>query len=158
MYNNEKSPSPEAISASTVSETTLFCIEAVHSLPPCWNHDEYVFHAHVYYGTRPLKRLHTTQSSKIEGAGFYPRIIFDTWWVETLMIISLRVTALSRTLSLSSAYGFSPLLFCVARQVLCIRYLKVWEHVLCTIFSKKRVQKPFWQKMCWCCDIQWWVF
>ncbi|KAI5637162.1 phosphatidylinositol 3- and 4-kinase domain-containing protein [Phthorimaea operculella] len=69
----------KAIPAHTISETTLFCIEAVHCLPHCWNHDEYLFHAQVYYGTRPLKTLHLTNSSKIECAGFYPRIIFDTW-------------------------------------------------------------------------------
>ncbi|KAL4710311.1 hypothetical protein ACJJTC_011127, partial [Scirpophaga incertulas] len=69
----------QAVPAHTISEATLFCIEAVHCLPLCWNHDEYLFHAQVYYGTRPLKTLHLTQSAKIETAGFYPRIVFDTW-------------------------------------------------------------------------------
>ncbi|CAG9791840.1 unnamed protein product [Diatraea saccharalis] len=69
----------QAVPAYTIQETTLFCIEAVHCLPLCWNHDEYLFHAQVYYGTRPLKALHLTQSSRIECGGFYPRIIFDTW-------------------------------------------------------------------------------
>ncbi|CAK1578120.1 unnamed protein product [Parnassius mnemosyne] len=69
----------KAAPAHTISETVLFCIEAVHCLPLCWNHDEYLFHAQIYYGTRPLKTVHATQSSKIECGGFYPRIIFDTW-------------------------------------------------------------------------------
>ncbi|CAH0717341.1 unnamed protein product, partial [Brenthis ino] len=69
----------KAVPARTVPETMLFCIEAVHRLPLCWAHDEYLFHAQVYYGTRPLKVLHLTHISKIECAGFYPRIIFDTW-------------------------------------------------------------------------------
>ncbi|XP_045763916.1 phosphatidylinositol 4-phosphate 3-kinase C2 domain-containing subunit alpha isoform X1 [Maniola jurtina] len=69
----------KAVPAHTISETMLFCIEAVHCLPHCWTHDEYLFHAQVYYGTRPLKALHLTHVSKIECGGFYPRIIFDTW-------------------------------------------------------------------------------
>ncbi|XP_061378857.1 phosphatidylinositol 4-phosphate 3-kinase C2 domain-containing subunit alpha isoform X2 [Danaus plexippus] len=69
----------KAVSSQSVTETMLFCIEAVHSLPLCWTHDEYLFHAQIYYGTRPLKTLHVTQESKIECGGFYPRIIFDTW-------------------------------------------------------------------------------
>ncbi|XP_049865129.1 phosphatidylinositol 4-phosphate 3-kinase C2 domain-containing subunit alpha isoform X2 [Pectinophora gossypiella] len=69
----------KAVPAHTCVEATLFCIEAVHCLPLCWSHDEYMFHGQVYHGTRPLKTLHLTQSSKIECAGFYPRIIFDTW-------------------------------------------------------------------------------
>ncbi|RVE42898.1 hypothetical protein evm_012453 [Chilo suppressalis] len=68
-----------AVPAYTIPETTLFCIEAVHCLPLCWNHDEYLFHTQVYYGTRPLKTLHLTQTSSVECGGFYPRIIFDTW-------------------------------------------------------------------------------
>ncbi|XP_047023656.1 phosphatidylinositol 4-phosphate 3-kinase C2 domain-containing subunit alpha [Helicoverpa zea] len=69
----------KAIPAHTISETTLFCIEAVHCLPLCWSHEDYLFQAQVYYGTRPLKTLHVTQPSRIESAAFYPRIIFDTW-------------------------------------------------------------------------------
>lgn len=69
----------KAVPAHTISETTLFCIEAVHCLPLCWSHDEYMFHAQIYHGTRPLKTLRFTQASKIECGGFYPRIIFDTW-------------------------------------------------------------------------------
>ncbi|XP_068627599.1 phosphatidylinositol 4-phosphate 3-kinase C2 domain-containing subunit alpha [Battus philenor] len=69
----------KAVPAHTIVETMLFCIEAVHCLPLCWNHDEYLFHAQIYYGTRPLKTIHATHSSKIECGGFYPRIIFDTW-------------------------------------------------------------------------------
>ncbi|XP_073962722.1 phosphatidylinositol-4-phosphate 3-kinase catalytic subunit Pi3K68D isoform X4 [Choristoneura fumiferana] len=71
--------SDKAEPSHKMSESTLFCIEAVHCLPPGWSHDDYVFHAQVLYGTRPLKRLHLTQTSKIECGGFYPRIIFDTW-------------------------------------------------------------------------------
>ncbi|XP_046978612.1 phosphatidylinositol 4-phosphate 3-kinase C2 domain-containing subunit alpha isoform X1 [Vanessa cardui] len=69
----------KAVPAHTITETLLLCIEAVHSLPLCWNHDEYLFHVQAYYGTRPLKTLHVTHISKIECGGFYPRIIFDTW-------------------------------------------------------------------------------
>ncbi|CAH2091791.1 unnamed protein product [Euphydryas editha] len=73
-------PDPaKAVPAHSVTETLLFCIEAVHSLPLSWTHDEYLFDAQVYYGTRPLKSLHITHVSKIECGGFYPRIIFDTW-------------------------------------------------------------------------------
>ncbi|XP_045533800.1 phosphatidylinositol 4-phosphate 3-kinase C2 domain-containing subunit alpha [Papilio machaon] len=73
------SQSNKAVAAHSISETMLFCIEAVHCLPMCWSHDEYLFHAQIYYGTRPLKTVHATHSSKIECGGFYPRIIFDTW-------------------------------------------------------------------------------
>ncbi|KAJ8724887.1 hypothetical protein PYW07_015845 [Mythimna separata] len=72
----------KAVAAHTISETTLFCIEAVHCLPLCWGpsiYEDYLFQAQVYYGTRPLKSLHVTQASRIESGGFYPRIIFDTW-------------------------------------------------------------------------------
>ncbi|CAH0668895.1 unnamed protein product [Spodoptera exigua] len=69
----------KAVPAHTISEATLFCIEAVHCLPLCWNHDDYLFQAQIFYGTRPLKSLHVTQPSRIECGGFYPRIIFDTW-------------------------------------------------------------------------------
>ncbi|XP_028163897.1 phosphatidylinositol 4-phosphate 3-kinase C2 domain-containing subunit alpha isoform X2 [Ostrinia furnacalis] len=79
LLQNSASEYSEAVPAHTITETTLFCIEAVHCLPPCWAHDEYLFHAQVYHGTRPLKAIHLTQSSKIECGGFYPRIIFDTW-------------------------------------------------------------------------------
>ncbi|XP_063635795.1 phosphatidylinositol 4-phosphate 3-kinase C2 domain-containing subunit alpha [Cydia splendana] len=71
--------SDKATPAYKMTETTLFCIEAVHRLPPSWNHEDYVFHAHVHYGTRPLKTLRLTQTSRIDSAGFYQRIIFDTW-------------------------------------------------------------------------------
>ncbi|CAB3256692.1 unnamed protein product [Arctia plantaginis] len=69
----------KAIPAHTIAESTLFCIEAVHCLPLCWNHDDYLFHTQVYYGTRALNSLRVTHPSKIECASFYPRIIFDTW-------------------------------------------------------------------------------
>lgn len=69
----------KAMPASTMSEMTLFCIEAVHCLPLCWSHDDYLFHAQVYHGTRHLNALRVTHPSNIESAGFYPRIIFDTW-------------------------------------------------------------------------------
>ncbi|XP_045492000.1 phosphatidylinositol 4-phosphate 3-kinase C2 domain-containing subunit alpha [Colias croceus] len=73
-------PDPaKAVPAHTITETVLFCIEAVHNLPMCWNHDEFLFHAQIYYGTRPLKTLHLTHTSRIESGGFYPRIIFDIW-------------------------------------------------------------------------------
>ncbi|XP_026313861.1 phosphatidylinositol 4-phosphate 3-kinase C2 domain-containing subunit alpha isoform X2 [Hyposmocoma kahamanoa] len=82
----------KAVPAHSISETTLFCIEAVHCLPHSWNHDEYLFQAQVYYGTRPLKTKHVTLSSKIESGGFYPRIIFDTW----LNLEDLPINALPR--------------------------------------------------------------
>uniref|UniRef100_A0A2H1VGX9 SFRICE_000012 n=1 Tax=Spodoptera frugiperda TaxID=7108 RepID=A0A2H1VGX9_SPOFR len=69
----------KAVPAHTISEATLFCIEAVHCLPLCWNHEDYLFQAQIFYGTRPLKSLHVTSPSRIECGGFYPRIIFDTW-------------------------------------------------------------------------------
>ncbi|CAH2063570.1 unnamed protein product, partial [Iphiclides podalirius] len=69
----------KAVPAHTITETLLFCVEAVHCLPLCWSHDEYLFHAQVFHGTRPLRAVHATHSSKVECAGFYPRIIFDTW-------------------------------------------------------------------------------
>ncbi|KAJ0179212.1 hypothetical protein K1T71_004924 [Dendrolimus kikuchii] len=77
-YNTPVNPA-KAIPAHTITEATLFCIEAVHCLPLCWNHDDYVLHAQIYHGTRPLKKYRLSQPSKIESAGFYPRIIFDTW-------------------------------------------------------------------------------
>ncbi|XP_045520078.1 phosphatidylinositol 4-phosphate 3-kinase C2 domain-containing subunit alpha isoform X1 [Pieris brassicae] len=84
-------PDPsKAVPADTITETTLFCIEAVHCLPHCWNHDEFLFHAQIYYGTRPLKTLHLTHTSGIENGGFYPRIIFDIWLnMEDMPIYSL---------------------------------------------------------------------
>ncbi|CAK1551645.1 unnamed protein product [Leptosia nina] len=69
----------KAVPSHTITETMLFCIEAVHCLPLCWNHDEFLFHAQIYYGTRALKTLHLTHTSGIENGGFYPRIIFDIW-------------------------------------------------------------------------------
>ncbi|VVD05452.1 unnamed protein product [Leptidea sinapis] len=53
----------DTIPANTVSETLLFCIEAVHSLPLCWTHEEYLCHVQVYHGTRPLNTLHLTNVS-----------------------------------------------------------------------------------------------
>ncbi|XP_013196087.2 phosphatidylinositol 4-phosphate 3-kinase C2 domain-containing subunit alpha isoform X1 [Amyelois transitella] len=77
-YGNPSNPE-KAAPSHTISESTLFCIEAVHCLPLCWAHDEYQFHAQIYHGTRALKMARYTQPSKIECAGFYPRIIFDAW-------------------------------------------------------------------------------
>ncbi|XP_050681509.1 phosphatidylinositol 4-phosphate 3-kinase C2 domain-containing subunit alpha isoform X2 [Leptidea sinapis] len=80
----------DTIPANTVSETLLFCIEAVHSLPLCWTHEEYLCHVQVYHGTRPLNTLHLTNVSAVDGSGFYPRIIFDTWLnLEDVPIYSL---------------------------------------------------------------------
>ncbi|KAG6448082.1 phosphatidylinositol 4-phosphate 3-kinase C2 domain-containing subunit alpha isoform X2 [Manduca sexta] len=80
----------KAVPAHTITETTLFCIEAVHCLPLCWNHDEYLFHVQVFHGTRPMKTIRLTQTSRIECGGFYPRIIFDTWLnLEDLPVNSL---------------------------------------------------------------------
>lgn len=69
----------KSVPAHSISETTLFCIEAVHSLPPCWSYDDYIFHVQVYHGTRSLKQPRNTHTATIENSGFYPRILFDTW-------------------------------------------------------------------------------
>lgn len=69
----------KAVPVGRVHETALFCVEAVHRLPPCWNHDEFMFHAQIYHGTRPLKNSQTTVPTHLEHTGFYPRIVFDTW-------------------------------------------------------------------------------
>ncbi|XP_059060030.1 phosphatidylinositol 4-phosphate 3-kinase C2 domain-containing subunit alpha [Achroia grisella] len=69
----------KAAPSHKVAESTLFCIEALHGLLACWSHDEYQVHAQLYYGTRALHAPYLTQPSRLDCAGFYPRIIFDTW-------------------------------------------------------------------------------
>ncbi|VVD05451.1 unnamed protein product [Leptidea sinapis] len=61
----------DTIPANTVSETLLFCIEAVHSLPLCWTHEEYLCHVQVYHGTRPLNTLHLTNVLNLEDVPIY---------------------------------------------------------------------------------------
>ncbi|KAM3968313.1 LOW QUALITY PROTEIN: phosphatidylinositol-4-phosphate 3-kinase catalytic subunit Pi3K68D [Aphomia sociella] len=62
-----------------VSEATLFCVEAVHSAAAGWSHDEYQLQAQLYHGTRALHHALGSLPAKLDSAGFYPRIIFDTW-------------------------------------------------------------------------------
>ncbi|XP_052751533.1 phosphatidylinositol 4-phosphate 3-kinase C2 domain-containing subunit alpha [Galleria mellonella] len=69
----------KAMPSHRVGEATLFCIEAVHGVPAGWAHDEYQVHAQLHYGPRALHAPHLTHASRLDGAGFYPRLIFDTW-------------------------------------------------------------------------------
>lgn len=66
---------------SYVKETALFYIEGVHRPPVNWNHDEFVIHAQIYHGTRPLRGMQSTHFLPIDTTGFYPRIIFEAWYV-----------------------------------------------------------------------------
>ncbi|CAG9090354.1 unnamed protein product [Plutella xylostella] len=68
-----------AVPSNTVHESTLVCIEAVHSIPPCLQHEEHLFLAQIFHGTRAISRVASTQPCQLDQGGFYPRIIADTW-------------------------------------------------------------------------------
>ncbi|KPJ17846.1 Phosphatidylinositol-4-phosphate 3-kinase C2 domain-containing subunit alpha [Papilio machaon] len=79
------SQSNKAVAAHSISETMLFCIEAVHCLPMCWSHDEYLFHAQIYYGTRPLKTvMWEKRQYLVQLAGALPLVLLaaTSWYGE----------------------------------------------------------------------------
>ncbi|GBP48239.1 Phosphatidylinositol 4-phosphate 3-kinase C2 domain-containing subunit alpha [Eumeta japonica] len=77
----------KALLSHLVTKNVIFCVEAVHRLPPSWNHDEYLFHAFICYGTLLIKS-HLTHSVAIENNGFYPRLSFNAWPIFEDMPIS----------------------------------------------------------------------
>lgn len=70
----------EPVPLNKITESALFCIEGVYRPPVTWNHDEFIIHAQIYHGTRPLKGSQITNAFPLDSSDFYRRIMFDTWY------------------------------------------------------------------------------
>lgn len=58
----------------------IFFVEGIHRHPVFWNHDDFIVKGQIYHGTRLLKGSKSTQPVSVDTSGFYPRIMFETWY------------------------------------------------------------------------------
>jgi phosphatidylinositol-4-phosphate 3-kinase len=66
------------INTSSVSQTVMLNLMAIHRPMYTWKYDEYMMGIQIFHGTRFIGEPVITQCSN-SLAGFFPRLTFDTW-------------------------------------------------------------------------------
>lgn len=66
------------ISTTSVSQTVMLNLMAIHRPMHTWKYDEYMMGIQIFHGTRFIGEPLITQCSN-SLAGFFPRLTFDTW-------------------------------------------------------------------------------
>ncbi|KAK9759167.1 Phosphoinositide 3-kinase family, accessory domain (PIK domain) [Popillia japonica] len=72
-----------------IQDSILVRVSAVHRPSPDWKFDDFIVHAQIYHGTRPIgKRVVTQPCTPLPS--LYPRILMNTWLdIEDVVINSL---------------------------------------------------------------------
>ena len=64
--------------SSSVLDSVLIHVGALHRLLSGWNQDEFQLAAQIYHGTRPVGSPVLSRSAS-QTRGFYDRVLFDSW-------------------------------------------------------------------------------